>query len=654
MAPFLVAVLLVFSTLTQAYVARNSRLNETEWTTPNGLLKRDGDPASFGWIRRWAAVGDSFTAGIGAGHHTGGIFRNRANWRCSRYHQSYPMVLNRAFGRAVNDFQFVACSGDRSEDIYQQVKNLNGDLNLVVLTAGGNDLCLASMIKKCIFLPFYSEDDCQAVIDKAQSNIDTILKPNLKQILQALNDKMADDSIVVYNGYAQYFNTDNEDCATEQNWETPNWFRFFRPLPLTVERRKKFNNLVTQINEAIKSVIMDIGGDKSIKYRIDFSDWDPWPYAGVKGQMCDPVSTGTYPDDAQPDLQFFKPDTQPPPIHDELKRRDLEAYEKERAAYEEAARRAAEENIYDTILWKSANPAAIALHKLDPRAPSPPSCPGDGGFDPTLGLGLPDTFGKQFHPNPLGHLTIASFAAATMMDLRAEVLGVEAPRCQNTDVFKCWQKDGRRAYASNDRMNENYQDFCNNFVKQPPHTVGWSATNTYHKGTPDEHSFTVQLSDQVANFNREECLDSMSRIINSCDGNDQTNPMDWKFGGMWRRGEYTYEVNPAADYRPFPVIQKTSGKCVGWYHGAYSSFEIYGSGFSSYDYGQQTLLPSMKGCLGLGVSKWKFDYINPPTEEGYEWRATFNTPIWVRKRCFSNNKAVQAAGGYTNGCGGND
>lgn len=428
-------------------------------------------------------------------------------------------------------------------------------------------------------------------------------------------------------------------------------------VPLTVDRRKKFNDLVVEINDAIKSVVQEIQDDDSIKYHIEFSDWDAWPYDGVSGQMCDPSSTGKYPDTSQPDLQFFKPDTSAPgPEHDELKKRTYEDLdESERRRYDEVMRRVAAENIYESLLWKSVNPAAAALHKLDARAPSPPDCPGDGSFDPTLGMGLPDTFGKQFHPNELGHVTIASFAAETVMDLRAEILGVTAPSCEVTEVFKCWQKDGRKAYASGDRMNENYKDFCSNFVKQPSNTKGWKATNPYHEGTPDEHSFTVQLSDNVADFNEDECLDSMERIINSCDGNDPSNPMDWKFGGQYVRGEYTYEVTPAADYRPWPPIQKTDGSCKGWWHALWSSYEIYGAGFSDYDYGQKTLLPSIKGCLGLGVTAWKFDYINPPTDEGYEWKATFNTPVFVRSRCFKNNKVVQAAGGgYTNGCGGND
>lgn len=131
--------------------------------------------------------------------------------------------------------------------------------------------------------------------------------------------------------------------------------------------------------------------------------------------------------------------------------------------------------------------------------------------------------------------------------------------------------------------------------------------------------------------------------------------MNWKFGGEYVRGEYTYTLTSMADYRPWPPIQRTGGSCMVWYHVWCSSYEIYGAGFSTWDHGQQTLLPSIKGCLGLGVTRWSFDYIKPPSKEGYEWKARFNTPVWVRARCFKNNKVVQGAGGgLTNGCGGND
>lgn len=44
---------------------------------------------------------------------------------------------------------------------------------------------------------------------------------------------------------------------------------------------------------------------------------------------------------------------------------------------------------------------------------------------------------------------------------------------------------------------------------------------------------------------------------------------------------------------------------------------------------------------------WEFEYLDEPTKEGYEWKANLNKPIWVRARCFGNNKVVEASGGYT-------
>lgn len=127
----------------------------TDSLLPDSLAKRAGDPADFGWIKKWAAVGDSFTAGIGAGVPLSPAqteLRRRGSegtdedWACSRYDRSYAKVLDRAFGDT--EFHFVACSGDRTGDIYDQVRNLDGGLDLVVMTAGGNDLCLVRIPSK--------------------------------------------------------------------------------------------------------------------------------------------------------------------------------------------------------------------------------------------------------------------------------------------------------------------------------------------------------------------------------------------------------------------------------------------------------------------------------------------------------------------------
>lgn len=130
------------------------------------------------------------------------------------------------------------------------------------------------MIRDCVFLP-WSESKCEEVLTKAQSNINNILKPNIRKVLDALEDKMRKDSIVVYNGYAPFFNTDNEDCGTKQKWALVEWkwssFARTPAIPLTIERRKRFNALVDDINRAISDVVAEYDGKK--KYRIAYSDW---------------------------------------------------------------------------------------------------------------------------------------------------------------------------------------------------------------------------------------------------------------------------------------------------------------------------------------------------------------------------------------------
>lgn len=63
---------------------------------------------------------------------------------------------------------------------------------------------------------------------------------------------------------------------------------------------------------------------------------------------------------------------------------------------------------------------------------------------------------------------------------------------------------------------------------------------------------------------------------------------------------------------------------------------------------------SMKGCLGLGITAWKREYYDAPDKDGNEWGLSVNLPIWVRLRCFKNNKVAIASGGFTDGCTGDD
>lgn len=108
----------------------------------------------------------------------------------------------------------------------------------------------------------------------------------------------------------------------------------------------------------------------------------------------------------------------------------------------------------------------------------------------------------------------------------------------------------------------------------------------------------LQLSSQASIFDKNQCLESLQQLIDGCDGNNPNNPLNWKLGGRKVIGEYTYEVNPERTNRPFPPISKTDGYCDGRYRFYFSSYTIRGSGWSTWDYGQDTLLPKIKACLG--------------------------------------------------------
>ncbi|GJC89927.1 lipase [Colletotrichum liriopes] len=643
--------------------------------TAHLLTTRDEkDPTDFSWVVNWAAIGDSFTAGIGSGHQLGSSIGLNDAWKCSRYDYSWAKIVDDALGSSVKNFQFEACSGDRTDGIYEQVDELRNSLDVVMMTAGGNDLCLGAMIKTCVIMPWDGEDACEAIIDKAQENIDTILKDNIRQVLTKLNGKIKKDGALVYSGYAPFFNTDNEDCADpkKQNWALKGWrwWQFWNwlntSLKLTIDRRKKFNTLVEGINNAISEVVEEFDKDTAIGYRATFSDWSSWPGI-VDGQFCSPKSTGWYPDPEQPDLLFIKFNTavSGTPPHDETKRRDLgsgnssgvvagavdidspepeehdsgaEEMKRRLEAYQDQLRgRLTRKHIYDSLLWKSSNPRAEVLHKLDARAPTAPGCPGDNLPGVPLGLGLPDSFLSIFHPNKQGHEAMAGYALQNLVYVRAQILGVDDGLCtQARDDFTCWQKSGRKAYVDFARVDENYKDFCND-VKPDADTINWKWEKKYHEGTPDEHTIVLQLRDGASSFDKDQCLESLDRIINSCDGGDDKNPLNFKFGGRWIRGNYDYQINPKKDR---DMITKRDGTCRGWWKLFFTSYRIYGRGWASYEHGQKTLLKSMRDC-GSAVTGWKFDYCDggcgADGVDDYEWVAEFNLPVYGGVACMKNN-----------------
>ena len=163
-------------------------------------------------------------------------------------------------------------------------------------------------------------------------------------------------------------------------------------------------------------------------------------------------------------------------------------------------------------------------------------------------------------------------------------------------------------------------------------------------GTPEEVEFSVKLSNGASEFDEDDCREAMERIINSCDGNDPNNPMNWKFGGEWQRGPYTYQINPQ---RERTLHKRSDGRCKSWWKLAASGYRIQGNGWAGWDHGQQTLLKAARNC-NTGLTSWRFKYYEDPDDnDGCEWKAEFDTVVFTGNRCFNNLKVQKGAGGYT-------
>ncbi|ELR02729.1 hypothetical protein VC83_00834 [Pseudogymnoascus destructans] len=585
-------------------------------TTGSIGIARDLDgPNDYSWIKKFAAVGDSFTAGIGSGDL---YSENDNSYDCSRYSYTYPVIMNHFFGPSIDKFTYTACSGAISTGIFEQINNLDDNQDLVILTAGGNDLCLSKIIDKCIAGAAPSADGCDAAIKHARDALGSggYFKQNIKEVLTAIDSKMAKDGIVVQVLYAQYFN-DNTDACTSEDWQIVDLSA--GGLPLSKERRTEFNSLVVDTNKAIREVVEEVAAD-AMTMTLVAADWDPWaPLTG--GQFCEPDASPDPDDKSNADVMFFKLFTGRIP---QLEGRRLNTMQ------------------YDNAT-SIVEPYPSEMAKRDP-------------VDPQCGkssLSLPDFIGKIFHPNNLGHEVIAAFALDAIADARASILG-QGPVCPIVDETTCYSGQGSTAYASAESLNNQIDDFCGYVADNvPENESGWIRSKSYYGGTLDEYTMIVSLSDHAAKFEVGACKKAIGTIINGCDvPHGDENPMNWKGGGKRVEGEYTYAINILRTNRPWPPPKKSTQACWGWYKFIFQSYNMYGAGWATYDWGQKSLMKEVNPCCGSGsLTGWTFDYFDKPDENGYEWHAFFHTAIGTRRRCFDNNNVQCAAGGPCDGGG---
>ncbi|GAB4005294.1 SGNH family lipase [Glycomyces albus] len=145
-------------------------------------------------VVEYAALGDSYSSGSGAGPYT--------DFLCQRSDHAHPVLLAAELDAHLT---FVACGGATTEDVLEeQIDALDEDTDLVTIGVGGNDIGWTDAILACI-VPLY---DCTWEIAEAERKVIEELPAKLDAVYAAIT-AAAPSAEVYVTGYPRLFAAEN-------------------------------------------------------------------------------------------------------------------------------------------------------------------------------------------------------------------------------------------------------------------------------------------------------------------------------------------------------------------------------------------------------------------------------------------------------------
>ena len=158
-------------------------------------------PAGAQSAVRYVALGDSYSAGDGAGAYYGGSCGESAN--------AYPALWAAAHDPAV--YAAKTCDGATTGSVISsQLSALSLSTTLVSITVGGNDVGFSSVMETCVLLPTSS---CVNAIDTAESEISADLPGELDSVLAAISADAPHARVVVLDYPDLYDLSKSSSCV---------------------------------------------------------------------------------------------------------------------------------------------------------------------------------------------------------------------------------------------------------------------------------------------------------------------------------------------------------------------------------------------------------------------------------------------------------
>jgi lysophospholipase L1-like esterase len=142
----------------------------------------------------YAALGDSYSSGVGAGTYYSD------SGSCLRSPKSYPALWVAA--HAVSSFSFAACSGAKTGDVLNnQLGGLSSATTLVTITIGGNDAGFSTVMTNCIT---QSDSGCRTSVTNAENYANNTLPGLLDNTYNAIRGRAPNASVVVLS-YPRFY-----------------------------------------------------------------------------------------------------------------------------------------------------------------------------------------------------------------------------------------------------------------------------------------------------------------------------------------------------------------------------------------------------------------------------------------------------------------
>jgi lysophospholipase L1-like esterase len=156
-----------------------------------------GAPAHAATVN-YVALGDSYSAGNGAGSNSGS---------CERSPNAYPQLWANAHAPA--SFAFVACSGATTSDVINtQLASVNSSTTLISLTIGGNDANFSDTMETCVL---DSTSKCEAAVAADEQIVATTLPGRLATMLADIRAKAPGAKVVVLD-YPEFYDLGKSIC----------------------------------------------------------------------------------------------------------------------------------------------------------------------------------------------------------------------------------------------------------------------------------------------------------------------------------------------------------------------------------------------------------------------------------------------------------